>query len=715
MSSSSFEKVKVNDVEVDFTALKLFVDNRWQDIEAKQILLLRLLIEHQGQAVSRNQIMNCLWQDTIVSDNSVSQAVTQLRRSLGDDKGTPKFIKTVPRVGYQLIAELEFPEITEPERRLQEKNKKQSIVIAIASAVFAIVATLMLIKLSVPTLKAPSYQYESRLTSTPGPESYLRYSPNGRYLAFSQISEDRRHMDLAVYDAKTQSVHTIKNTGYSEEAPEWSPDGNWLVYFRHDPFSCEIRVMSVQKPIETWRISPDRHLSYCEAGYSRQKIHWSSDNTLYYQSWQKNEPLLSKLTLKLQPNLDVLEIQHFPDISPRLMALNKHGDTALIVEKHDNQNHLSMVNLTSFEKRLIDVSDSDFWGLTWHQEGESFWLGNESLRLVSIRGETETVYHPLGFISDLDLNPVTKQLAHTEGLINVNLYASQYEHIQTNGATSSKRLSSAARTDVLPTLSRDGTQTAFVSYQRRSQDGLNKAEIWLKNKYKKAATLLVNLPENIKPNYLLWSPNGENLLLGDQNYNLHLINVFSKHMVPVISSFQQVDAVNWTDDGKWLTFTASSDGLAQPWRYNLQTETTELVPTPSTSTNSDNKVNPLLTIKTINPSYRNFTKTLAGFLNNALADEPIADDLLPSLSLYRPYVFEHGIYYVHKQGHQLTLYRYEFASQENIELSPLGNHEQDVHLLLSLSSSQDGEHLVFTKLEEIETDIAVQRPVEANR
>ncbi len=50
--------------------------------------------------------MDVLWNDTIVSDNSVSQAITQLRKSLNDDKGTPRFIKTVPSVGYQLIAEL---------------------------------------------------------------------------------------------------------------------------------------------------------------------------------------------------------------------------------------------------------------------------------------------------------------------------------------------------------------------------------------------------------------------------------------------------------------------------------------------------------------------------------------------------------------------------------------------------------------------------------
>ena len=712
MSSSSWEKVKVNEVEVDFSALKLFVDQQWQDIEAKQLNLLRLLIEHHGQAVSRNLIMNCLWQDTIVSDNSVSQAITQLRRALGDDKGTPRFIKTVPRVGYQLIAELEFPELTEPERQLRQKSKKQSVMIAVGSAVLAVVVTLGLIHLSTPSLKAPSYQYESRLTSTPGPENYLRYSPDGRYLAFSQISENRRHMDLAVYDAKTQSVHTIKNTGYSEEAPEWSPDGHWLVYFRQDPFSCEIRIMSVKNPVETWRISPDRHLSYCEAGYNRQKMHWSKTNELYFQSWHKNTPQLSKLTLSLDDSPKVIEHHIVPNVQPQLMTLAKNTDMALVVEQNGHLNLLSTLDLATQEKRLIEQGEHDFWGLAWHKVGESFWLGNESLRLVSVYGEQEIIYHPLGFISDVDVNPITKQLAHTEGLINVNLYSGQYSQLQRDDTVLVKRLSSSARTDILPTVSPDGTQTAFVSYQRRSNDGLQRAEIWLKNKFKKAATLLVNLPENIKPDYMLWSPNGENLLLGDHNGKLHLINVFSKHMVPIISSYQQVDQVNWSHDGKWLSFKASSGDNMQPWRYNLQTETTELVPHLIEHESTDDTVNQIVKL---NPSYRMYSERLASFLAQQLAEEIVPDTMLPSFSLYRPHVFSHGIYYVLKQGHQLSLYRYEFASNNNIEVTKIGTHEQDVHLLLSLSSSEDGEHLVFTKLEEIETDIAVQQPVKTER
>lgn len=711
MPINPYEKIKVNEVEVDFVALKLLIDGEWHDIEARQLNLLRLLVDNHGRAVSRNEIMDDIWHDTIVSDNSVSQAITQLRKSLHDDKETPRFIKTVPRVGYQLIAELEFPELSEPQEKIVKRNKRTNFLVGITSALGAVLITFSLLKLAEPNLTVPIYQYESRLTSTPGPENFLRYSPNGRYLAFSQISEDRLQMDLAIYDSQTQSVHTIKSTGYSEEAAEWSPDGKWLIYYRHDPISCEIRVMSVKNPIETWRISPDRHLFYCEPGYSKQKMHWLVDNSVYFQTLQEEIPVLTKLELAFDGYPSVSSTEVFNNVHPILMDIDKQNLQALLVEKSQLQFQLQLLDLTTMERTLIEQREQEYWGLKWHEPMDSFWLGNESLRLMSLDGHSEVVHLPMGFIPDLDLNPITKQLAHSEGLVNVNLYSFLLDEFVESKKLNSKQLSSAARTDILPTLSDDGIQTAFISYQRRSMDGLRHAEIWLKNKYKKTASLLVNLAENIKPQYLLWSPNGENLILGDSQYNLYLINIFSKHMVPIISNYQHVDEVNWSADGKNLLFSARSGERKQRWQYNLQLATTELLFEELLDSQKKLKAS-YEQIKLINPSYRQYLPLISDFLTHTLAEQLPVENLMGSLNIYRPHVFSQGIYYVVKQGNQLTLYVYLFEDNENIRIANIGNYEQEVHLKLNINSSLDGKQVVFSLLEGLETDILVQRKAE---
>lgn len=698
------DRVKINDVEVDFIALKLYVDQQWHPIEARQMQLLKLLLKHHGSAVSRHQIMDELWQDTVVSDNSVSQAVTQLRRSLHDDIGTPRFIRTVPRIGYQLIADIQTLLPTTPAMHNSASmatanlplKSRHTAIIATTSAIVAIVLTLLAIQWFKPNLTVPIYQYESRLTSVPGPERFLRYSTNGRYLAFSQSSDNRRHMDLVVYDDNNHAIHSIKSTGYSELAPEWSSDGRWLIYYRQDPISCDIRIMAVANPVETWRLSPDFHLSDCQPGYARQKMHWLEPQTIYLTGWQDDHPILSKITLTTEGLPKVIKKERIGEFKPLLMDIDKNSGQMLMVERLGPWYQLKSVNLTNLETRLINRSKQDYAGLKWHNSGKNFWLGNQTLRLMWLNGASKLVHFPMGVIPDLDVNPVTGQLAHAEGLVQVNLYS-----INVNNQTHRRRLSSSARTDILPALSHDGQQTAFVSYQSRSKDGLKHVEVWLKHQHKKAASLLTNLPEQTQPVYLLWSPNGENLLLGDSEHKLYLINTYSKHMVPIVNDYQKINAVNWSPDGKHISFRARLGQKQQHWQYDLQLATTQLIDVPQTT----------VQITQLNPSYHDYSRRIANHLIKALGDEIPTDNLIPSFSLYRPAIIEQGIYYVIHLGHQLKLYFYRFDNQSNQYVSDIGIHQQDINVQLNLTAAQNGTQLVYSKVEEIETDIVVQRPL----
>jgi len=66
--------------------------------------LLVCLAEHAGQVVSVDDLLDQVWSDVAVSPDSVYQAVTSLRRVLGDDPKQPKYIETLPRLGYRMVA-----------------------------------------------------------------------------------------------------------------------------------------------------------------------------------------------------------------------------------------------------------------------------------------------------------------------------------------------------------------------------------------------------------------------------------------------------------------------------------------------------------------------------------------------------------------------------------------------------------------------------------
>ena len=66
--------------------------------------LLLCLAEHAGEVVSIDDLLNQVWPEVTVAPDSVYQAVTSLRRPLGDDPKQPAYIETVPRLGYRMIA-----------------------------------------------------------------------------------------------------------------------------------------------------------------------------------------------------------------------------------------------------------------------------------------------------------------------------------------------------------------------------------------------------------------------------------------------------------------------------------------------------------------------------------------------------------------------------------------------------------------------------------
>ncbi|WP_223306053.1 winged helix-turn-helix domain-containing protein [Massilia sp. NR 4-1] len=73
-------------------------------LEDRTLRLLLCLAEQPGEVRSAEQLLARVWPDVVVSPDSVYQAVTALRRQLGDDSKRPTYIATVPRRGYRLIA-----------------------------------------------------------------------------------------------------------------------------------------------------------------------------------------------------------------------------------------------------------------------------------------------------------------------------------------------------------------------------------------------------------------------------------------------------------------------------------------------------------------------------------------------------------------------------------------------------------------------------------
>ena len=67
------------------------------------------LLEQKERLVTKDELLQNIWNGTAVTDDALVQCVMDIRRALGDDSRRPRFIKTIPKLGYRFIAPVTRP------------------------------------------------------------------------------------------------------------------------------------------------------------------------------------------------------------------------------------------------------------------------------------------------------------------------------------------------------------------------------------------------------------------------------------------------------------------------------------------------------------------------------------------------------------------------------------------------------------------------------
>lgn len=86
-------------------------------LEPRVMDLLVYLARRAGEVVSKDEIVDAVWQGQFISDSALTRAVADLRKSLGDDARRPRFLATITKRGYRLVAPVAWAEPQVGERR----------------------------------------------------------------------------------------------------------------------------------------------------------------------------------------------------------------------------------------------------------------------------------------------------------------------------------------------------------------------------------------------------------------------------------------------------------------------------------------------------------------------------------------------------------------------------------------------------------------------
>jgi len=101
---------RFHDFVVDPESWRLSRGEQEVHLEPVVLNLLIYLISQRDRLVTRQELMDTVWGDTVISDSALSKAVARLRKALEDDSAAPRYLETVHSQGYRFIAEVEESE-----------------------------------------------------------------------------------------------------------------------------------------------------------------------------------------------------------------------------------------------------------------------------------------------------------------------------------------------------------------------------------------------------------------------------------------------------------------------------------------------------------------------------------------------------------------------------------------------------------------------------
>lgn len=179
-----------------------------RQLRGKAMDVLLVLVEADGQVVTKNELIKAVWGSHCVTENSLNQAISEIRKVMGDDRRKPRYIKTVHRRGYRLCASLDSPTTLGSPRIIRRHIRS----LAAGAAIIALIAF---------GLVANRDNSAAQLATVA--------SPNGQRIAYFQKSDGVS--TLYVIDKNYVRPRPVADiVSPDRHALSWSADGSFLVY-----------------------------------------------------------------------------------------------------------------------------------------------------------------------------------------------------------------------------------------------------------------------------------------------------------------------------------------------------------------------------------------------------------------------------------------------------------------------------------------------------
>lgn len=252
------EVFALGDWHVDAAGNRLLRGSEVRPLRHKAMALLVLLARHPGRTVTRDEIIEAVWDgNRFVAPKAINTAVWALRQALGDDLEAPRYVETIAKKGYRLIAPVQrLPDPAAREavagagtvspsldpaapprprpaapRRAGRAAAGWAAGLALALGVAAVLLMTSPRGPGAPPSDLAALPQATPLTSNPGLEYVGRLSPDGRWLAFGwwQGQGEGRLYLRAAADPQA-APELISGDAGDVQGLAWAPDGQALAF-----------------------------------------------------------------------------------------------------------------------------------------------------------------------------------------------------------------------------------------------------------------------------------------------------------------------------------------------------------------------------------------------------------------------------------------------------------------------------------------------------
>jgi Tol biopolymer transport system component/DNA-binding winged helix-turn-helix (wHTH) protein len=540
--------------------------------------LLLALVERHGRLVDKEELFQTVWPDTIVEESNLSSNIALIRKALGDGENGLKFIETVPKRGYRFAApvreisravigdssEAASPASAVPAETVRPGARRRWPLMLLAAGALIVVASGAVWWIALrhsPILPAPKI---TPFTTLPGNESKPSFSPDGNQMAFAWGGEKGENFDIYVKQIGNESLHRLTNDPAFDAAPRWSPDGRYIAFTRQNGLylisplgGAERRITTLSAPFSPlFAGDPD----------------WSPDGEwLAVSSWNPpQEPTTLSLFLveretgekkKLTSPQAGTRGDRFPAFSP-------DGKTVAFFRFiSDAVGDLYLVSVAGGEPKRLTFDDAGAIYPTWTPDGRDILFlstrdgaSTAGLWRIPATGGTPKKVEAIGQrIGDIAISPQGNRLAWTQGTNDFNIW--QY-NLTGPGTQRPQELLASTQYDVSPQYSPDGNRVVFAS------DRSGSWEIWVCDNAGKRPLQLTAFKRRYTGSPR-WSSDGRQIVFDSRaegNAEIYVISAEGGKPRRLTNDPAEDIVPSFSRDGKWIYFCSNRSGSLQIWK-----------------------------------------------------------------------------------------------------------------------------------------------------